>query len=308
MLQRLLHNEAFKTSAPPLCNALVSALRQDNQENALPCLKTIITVHRSYQKMQLQPPLDQSAIQFLDVIIEFFERGPATYAATFAPPEGQAAAPPPTDASSAAASFKVLAEAPMNVLVIIQLHLRQMQGLLPRLLPAMVNFTGIAGPPAGSVAPELQQGLLEFRTAQVKTLSIVTWMLRSLQQYIPNIMEWLNQQQLVDSTVALLRSCPDTVSLRKELLTSIKQTLSVVPLKNLYHSKLDELLDESTLLGSGETYMEVVKPAACTVLSELLYFMRKSLSIPQVGGRVSFIGVVPCSRGGIMTIFVPIFL
>lgn len=51
--------------------------------------------------------------------------------------------------------------------------------------------------------------------------------------------------------------------------------------QNLYHAKLDELLDEGALLGSGGAATDTVKPAACTVLSELLYFMRKSLSIPQ---------------------------
>lgn len=40
----------------------------------------------------------------------------------------------------------------------------------------------------------------------------------------------MNQAQLVDATVALLRPCPDSVSLRKELLTAIKQTLAT-PLK-----------------------------------------------------------------------------
>lgn len=56
------------------------------------------------------------------------------------------------------------------VLMVIQLHLRQLQGLLPRLLPAMVALAAIPGPQVATTPPELQQALLEFRNAQVRLL------------------------------------------------------------------------------------------------------------------------------------------
>lgn len=70
VLQRLLHNEAFKQYAPSLCDALLGVLECDNAENGQLALKATITLHRSYHKMAVQPPLDQKALRFLEVVIE----------------------------------------------------------------------------------------------------------------------------------------------------------------------------------------------------------------------------------------------
>jgi len=150
----------------------------------------------------------------------------------FAPAEG-AAPRPPTDTSPAALSFRLLADCPMNVLLVVQLHLRQLQPGLLRLLPAMAAVAAIAAPDAATLPADLQQALLELRTVQVKSLSFVTWMLRSLQSYIPNLLEAVDAPTLVGSIVTLLAACPDSVALRKELLTATKQALST-PLKGLF--------------------------------------------------------------------------
>lgn len=123
-----------------------------------------------------------------------------------------------------------------------------------------------AGPPADALEPKAKQLLNDLKHAQVKILSFLTWMLRTFPTMVaphqvghsvPCHLSWhaslillvgmgiaasptlryffqsvrlTLQDPIASALVRSLQTCPDTVSLRKELLVATRHVLST-PLK-----------------------------------------------------------------------------
>ncbi|CAH1450030.1 unnamed protein product [Lactuca virosa] len=97
---------------------------------------------------------------------------------------------------------------PLVVMFLFQLYNRLVQTNIPQLLPLMVAAISVPGP--DKVSPHLKTHFTELKGAQVKTVSFLTYLLKSFADYIRP-----HEESICKSIVNLLVTCSDSVSIRK---------------------------------------------------------------------------------------------
>ena len=108
-------------------------------------------------------------------------------------------------------------------------------------------------------------------------VSFVTYLLRGYSEAIQP-----HQEAISQSIVDLLRSCPDNVATRKELLVATRHVLSAQDFRRGFYTHLDALLDEEVLIGTGRACYDALRPLAYSFLAELVHHMRLELTLPQI--------------------------
>ena len=87
---------------------------------------------------------------------------------------------------------------------------------------------------------------------------------------------------MVQGMLSLLKNCPQEVAqLRRELLIAARHILST-DLRNRFIPCIDQLFNESLLIGSGWTTRETVRSMAYSILVDLVHHIRAHLSLPQL--------------------------
>ncbi|ORY74856.1 FAT domain-domain-containing protein, partial [Protomyces lactucae-debilis] len=87
--------------------------------------------------------------------------------------------------------------------------------------------------------------------------------------------------------VRLLQDCPPEMSAaRKELLVATRHILST-DFRNAFIGKIEQLLNEDVLIGSGVTSRETLKPLAFSMLADLIHHVRAELSPLQIEKTIS---------------------
>nr|KAJ0205765.1 hypothetical protein LSAT_V11C500277880 [Lactuca sativa] len=97
---------------------------------------------------------------------------------------------------------------PLKGEMVLVLYNRLVQTNIPQLLPLMVAAISVLGP--DKVSPHLKTHFTELKGAQVKTVSFLTYLLKSFVDYIRP-----NEESICKSIVNLLVTCSDFVSIRK---------------------------------------------------------------------------------------------
>lgn len=190
-------------------------------------------------------------------------------------------------------SFKVLSECPIIVVSIFQVYrstVVQNVKLFVPLIKSVLSTQAKAQEQAHreaaargtihtGVSPNIKNRAAfgEFITAQVKTMSFLAYLLR---QYANQLQDFL--PSLPDIVVRLLKDCPrEKSAARKELLVAIRHIINF-NFRKIFLPKIDELLDERTLIGDGLTVYETMRPLAYSMLADLIHHVRDSLSPEQI--------------------------
>lgn len=190
-------------------------------------------------------------------------------------------------------SFKVLSECPIIVVSIFQIyrqtvpqHVKMFVPLIKSVLSTQAKAQEQAHKDAAArgtihtgVSPNIKNraGFGEFITAQVKTMSFLAYLLR---QYSQQLQDFL--PSLPEIVVRLLKDCPrEKSSARKELLVAIRHIINF-NFRKIFLPKIDELLDERTLIGDGLTVYETMRPLAYSMLADLIHHVRDSLTPDQI--------------------------
>ncbi|KAL8838619.1 MAG: hypothetical protein Q9170_002065 [Blastenia crenularia] len=311
------HTEAIKPYAASIVDLLIRLARTDNEDNAVLCMKTIMDLER-YQTeataSKVQP--------FLDLIQEMFETMEQVVKDTFeAPIHGAGAgttpnsqvfqSPRPGSPSTSVGpdlgidvqttrpllsgmkSFKVFAECPIIVVSLFQAHRNCVPSNVKKFVPHIkVVLMLQAGPQERAHAEaktrnEIFTGVSkdirnraafgEFITAQVKMMSFLAYLLRVYHQQLSDFLP-----TLPDIVVRLLRDCPSEKSAtRKELLVAIRHTINF-NFRKIFLNKIDDLLDDRTLIGDGLTVYETMRPLAYSLLADLIHHVRDHLKPDQM--------------------------
>jgi len=190
-------------------------------------------------------------------------------------------------------SFKVLAECPIIVVSLFQAYRNCVNKNVKLFVPLIKNVLLLQAKPQEKAHEEAKaQGTIftgvskdirnraafgDFITAQVKTMSFLAYLLRvyanQLNDFLPT---------LPDIVVRLLKDCPREKSgARKELLVAIRHIINF-NFRKIFLKKIDELLDERTLIGDGLTVYETMRPLAYSMLADLIHHLRDSLSKEQI--------------------------
>ncbi|PSN75346.1 hypothetical protein BS50DRAFT_671522 [Corynespora cassiicola Philippines] len=190
-------------------------------------------------------------------------------------------------------SFKVLAECPIIVVSLFQAYRNCVNKNVKLFVPLIKNVLLLQAKPQEKAHQEAEsQGKIftgvskeiqnraafgDFITAQVKTMSFLAYLLRMYAQQLNDFLP-----TLPDIVVRLLKDCPREKSgARKELLVAIRHIINF-NFRKIFLKKIDELLDERTLIGDGLTVYETMRPLAYSMLADLIHHLRDSLSKEQI--------------------------
>ncbi|KAL2197501.1 hypothetical protein P885DRAFT_35176 [Corynascus similis CBS 632.67] len=190
-------------------------------------------------------------------------------------------------------SFKVLAECPIIVVSIFQVYrssvAQNVKAFVPLIKQALLcqaraqdqahKDAAARGTIHTGVSPNIKNRAAfgEFITAQVKTMSFLAYLLR---QYSGQLTDFL--PSLPEIIVRLLKDCPREKSgARKELLVAIRHIINF-NFRKIFIPKIDDLLDERTLIGDGLTVHETMRPLAYSMLADLIHHVRDHLSPEQI--------------------------
>lgn len=308
VLARLQCNDALRPAAVEILQTTMDIFQVDNEENGFLCMKIVTNLHRTYKSLladQVQP--------FLDIVITIFKniphmvdelfnnqapgQSPMTYSGS--PPPGAGIETPGESSSSSApmfkatASFKVLTECPIIIVLLYSTHKQIATTSLPEFVPHIIDILSIEVIPqakeheAAKMRDEIYTGVSpaiknraaynDFIVSQIKVMSFLAYALRAfsrlLQKYytlVPNFV------------VRLLKDCPPELSsARKELLVSMRHILAT-DFRTFFIPKVDVLLEERVLIGTGLTAYETLRPLAYSTMADLIHHVRNELSVSQI--------------------------
>ena len=277
MMNRLPHNEHLRPHDKLVLGLAMDALKTENEENALICLRIIFDLHRNFR-----PSLESEVAPFLEFVCEVYKGVGETVTSMFGDATAGAKPLGPEDVPTsvqmkATRSFKVQTECPLIVMLLFQLYSRLVPPNIQTLLPLMVQTIGLKGPALDEVPAHLKQAYGDMKGSQVKMVSFVTYLLRGFSEAILP-----HQQAISQSIVDLLKSCPDNVATRKELLVATRHVLSAPDFRREFYAHIDALLDEKVLVGGGRACYDSLRPLAYSFLAELVHHMRLELNLVQI--------------------------
>lgn len=322
ILHRLPMNpiEVVEPYAERIVDKLMELVKIENEDNAVLCMKTIMDFARHQTKAlgeRVQPFLDliQEMFESMDKAVnDTFDNPSHTShpAIPSTPSNAQYSQSPrpgsPTSITSMGSdgndqqarqllkgmhSFKVLAECPIIVVSLFQAYRAIVHKNVKAFVPLIKHVLMLQAKPQENAHKEAKaQGKTftgvskdiknraafgDFITAQVKTMSFLAYLLRvyssQLTDFIPT---------LPDIVVRLLKDCPREKSgARKELLVAIRHIINF-NFRKIFLTKIDELLDERTLIGDGLTVYETMRPLAYSMLADLIHHLRDSLTREQI--------------------------
>ena len=269
----------------PFAESLLVACTQlatgDWEDNAVQAVQVASELHKVYRTS-----LEKSASSFVDVALRLyrdFDQAVAFHFGDGGAGEGAAAGAeegadvpaglggPSRTHVPASRSFKVLVDLPLPLMFLLQLYPAISQRALASLLRPMLDCVLCESLPAGptSLSASARGAYGDMRAAQVKTVSFITFLLRShAEEFRPFA------PRLARAVVFLLRTCPDRVSVRKELLVAARHMLSNPMLRVAFldreQSHADLLLREEVLLGPGLASRDSLRLLSFSLVSEMV--------------------------------------
>lgn len=238
---RLPTNEVLRPYVKLLVKLTMDVLLTDNEENATVCIKILFDLHKVYK-----PTLEAAVQPFLDFVIGLYERIEENVDRIFAVD----ALADPSLLLSGQESFKVLTECPLIVMLLFQLYTQYIPANVQALIPLMIKALGVrvTVPLGDPHMPLLEQKHVQVLACQVKTLSFLTYLVRTM-PYAEAMREY--QTTIASSVVELLQICPPSaVATRKELLVATRHILAT-DFRNGFFPHIDVLVNEEVLLGGS---------------------------------------------------------
>lgn len=312
------HADALKPYAATIVDLLMGLVRTENEDNAVLCMKTVMDLERYQTEAtagRVQPFLDliQEMFETMEQVVKDTFDSPAQGAVGGTTPNNpqifQSPRPGSPSASVAAdlgidlqtnrplpmgmQSFKVFAECPIIVVSLFQAHRTCVPGNVKKFVPLIKLVLMLQAKPQERAHAEAAKhkeiftgvskdiknraAFGEFITAQVKMMSFLAYLLRVYYQQLSDFLP-----TLPDIVVRLLRDCPSEKSAtRKELLVAIRHTINF-NFRKIFLAKIDDLLDDRTLIGDGLTVYETMRPLAYSLLADLIHHVRESLTRDQI--------------------------
>lgn len=314
--------EPFEPYAEETVDLLMQLVKTDNEENATLCVKIISDIMRHQPKvLQGKVQSFLTLIQELFDQLERVVREQLDSPAGSANPMGAPSTPgstqnnfqSPRPGSPVASvtdlgqdmqqqsrpllkgmqSFKVLSECPIIVVSVFQTYRNIIPHNVKLFVPLIKSVLCLQakaqeqahaeakakGQTFAGVSPNIKNRAAfgEFITAQVKTMSFLAYLLR---QYSSQLTDFL--PTLPEIVVRLLQDCPrEKSAARKELLVAIRHIINF-NFRKIFLSKIDELLEEKTLIGDGLTVYDTMRPLAYSMLADLIHHVREALSPEQI--------------------------
>ncbi|KDQ64542.1 hypothetical protein JAAARDRAFT_28186 [Jaapia argillacea MUCL 33604] len=290
IVHRIPFVEAMRAQSTALFSGLIYLLRHDNEENGVTCAKTLIEIGRSYRAST-----EEHVTEVMSLITDMLHNASGLLVELLAddsPPQD------PNVVLPSIRSFKVLAEMGMVAVTMAQTHRTVITPLIQTLLPLNFEFLAKECPAQkrkrenceamGShwtgMAPEVRnpQAYADFTNAQIKTISYLAYVLRSIPEQYDTYGE-----TVIIAALRLLQDCPSTsMTARRDLLIVLRHLLST-PYRRALVPKLDQLFDENILLGRGVGAKEMLRASGYGSVADFSLQCRAELTTIQLT-RISY--------------------
>ena len=174
--------------------------------------------------------------------------------------------------------LKLIAELPVVVVLVFQLHRRYINDYIPKYVPLVIKSLSFHMSPAqSSVEQDIRQFYSEFISLKVKLVSFFAYVSRGFFNSIR-----VYAAEIPTVVISMLRDCPPEAAMaRKELLVAIRHILNT-DLRANFIPFIDILFDENLLRGEGYTSMVVHRPVALSLLADLVHNVRSDLQPPHL--------------------------
>ncbi|GAB6032800.1 hypothetical protein CHUAL_012003 [Chamberlinius hualienensis] len=309
ILHRIPTNDHLRPYFRQILTLMFKLLEIENEENVLVCLRIIIELHK-----QFRPPFNPEIQHFLQFVKNVYKELPNHLNQIFEPRpsikvkdlsevntdallcETFTTTPILTEKKNqdgttvsynlipkAVLSLKVLAELPIIVVLIYQLYKQNVHQEVAEFVPLILSTIMLQPSPQHRNNPVFNKEIfVDFMAAQIKTLSFLAYIVRVYQDIV---LQYGNS--LVKGMLGLLQLCPHEVAhLRKELLIAARHILAT-DLRSKFVSCIENLFDESILIGNGWTTYETLRPLAYSTLADLVHHVRQLLTINDLSTAVT---------------------
>jgi len=311
-------SDALKPYAGALVDLLMSLIKIENEDNAVLCMKIVMDLERLNLEAtvdKVQPFLDliQEMFDQMDQVVTDTFDVPTQGNAPGSTPNNAQNFQSPRPGSPLASttldpnpdqqitrplikgmqSFKVLTECPIIVVSLFQTHKNAVHANIKTFVPRIKGVLLLQvkaqqraheeaqkrGDIFTGVSRDIKNRAVfgDFITAQVKTMSFLAYLLRGYSKQLEDFLPFLP-----DICIRMLRDCPSEKSAaRKELLVAIRHIVNF-NYRAIFSSRVDDLLDERTLIGDGLTVYETMRPLAYSMLADLIHHVRSDLNAAQI--------------------------
>jgi len=303
---RLPQNEVLRPYVGPLLNLCMQILHDDYEENALLATRLLLDLHKNYR-----PSTAEYVQPFLDFVLLLYRQLPGNAQRNFIlineVPDAHPMIPrftsealsqdPSLLSLKSTHSFRVLMECPLTVMLLFNLYPKFIKKNLSQLLPVMmeslthrppkhahssnissVNDKENENGPVIDIKSLYYKRAREFLSAQVKTLSFVTHLLRGYSEQLKPF-----ENILTNSVLNMFQMCPrEAITTRRDLLFSLRHIFAT-SFRRGFIDHIDTLLDERILVGKLRLSEHTgLKAIAYSTLGDLLLHARSKLTMSQV--------------------------
>ncbi|VDN95889.1 unnamed protein product [Rodentolepis nana] len=195
-------------------------------------------------------------------------------------------------------SLKVMSEVPILIVLFYQLYKPQILDSLVEIMPLIMDFINmrpLSEPTRAQCC--MDSRYLDFMAAQVKTLSFLAYIVKYHQGNTPNTPEPLHPcieshyLSIVKGIMNLMITCPSTATnLRKEFFIATRHILNFPDIRPKFLHVIDDMMDDSVLVGEGFYFRESLRPLSYSMLGDLLHHIRNDLSLTRVSRAVDLFG------------------
>lgn len=304
MIHRFPISESLRPSVKSIIVLMFKLLKVENEENVLICLRIIIEYHKHFR-----PPFSPEIHQFLTFVKGTYAELPnhmdrifeqqssstirvkdlqeldlarilsETYAIRTIHVEKQGDNKGNVQTYNllpkGSISLKVLQELPIIVVLMTQIYKAgPIQNEAHEFLPHIMTTITLQPTIAQRTSPHFNREIfVDFMGAQVKTLSFLAYIVRSLADIITN-----HAPTIVKGMLGLMELCPkEAASYRKELLVAARHIFAT-DLRHKFIPVMENLFDDAMLIGRGVT-VDSIRPLAYSTLADLAHHVRTSLSL-----------------------------
>eukprot|EP00871_Galdieria_phlegrea_P000035 jgi/Galph1/1031/GphlegSOOS_G5851.1 len=276
------HNASLEPFAVPLQRICLFLLRTTTDDIGVPCIRLLFDLYRNFRS-SLGPYVEE-VVDFMVQMYTNVGNLASTYflnRQTFEKSHMDAMEESRSNAFSiqrslkSTESFRVLVECPLIFVYLVQVYSEVAKRFLSSVINAMFKAVLVeATEPQDTTMKPL---FYDFIACQVKIISFFSYLMRDHHDYLQSL-----DKSLAPVIVSLLRRCPsECIQSRKELLVATRHILGT-SLRGSFTTELENLIDETTLLGTSESVSDVVKSLGYSFLAELVHLMRQELSVEIV--------------------------
>ena len=174
-------------------------------------------------------------------------------------------------------SLKVLVELPITTIMLCQVYRSLVDMEVYELLQLSIKLVSLQPTPAQKAHPSFRNEIfIDFLLAQAKFISFIVFLARTQEDRFQSTGL---ADKVPPALINIFKNCPPEISnLRKELLYSTRYLIST-RFRSQFAPYIEQLLDETVVVGTGWTSRESHRSFAYSVIYDLVHHLRESVGL-----------------------------